>query len=75
MTQNQYIAMVVAATCLLSLAACGGGGGGGSRPTLVEPAPDPTALTRHTTSTRHALPHTSQRSSNRSVRIMPTPGA
>ena len=42
MTQNQYIAMVVAATCLLSLAACGGGGGGGSRPPLVTPAPEPT---------------------------------
>ena len=42
MTQNQYIAMVVAATCLLSLAACGGGGGGGSRPTIVTPTPEPT---------------------------------
>ena len=42
MTQNQYIAMVVAATCFLSLAACGGGGGGGSRPTIVTPAPEPT---------------------------------
>ena len=42
MTQNQYIAMVVAATCLLSLAACGGGGGSGSRPPLVTPTPEPT---------------------------------
>ena len=42
MTQNRYIAIVVAATCLLSLAACGGGGGGGSRPTIVTPAPEPT---------------------------------
>ena len=42
MTQNRYIAMVVAATCLLSLAACGGGGGGGSRPTIVTPTPEPT---------------------------------
>ena len=42
MTQKQYIAMVVAAICLLSLAACGGGGGGGSRPTIVTPTPEPT---------------------------------
>ncbi|MCY3728341.1 MAG: S8 family serine peptidase [Nitrospira sp.] len=42
MTQNRYIAIVVAAICLLSLAACGGGGGGGSRPTIVTPAPEPT---------------------------------
>ena len=42
MTQNRYIAMVIVATCLLSLAACGGGGGGGSRPTIVTPAPEPT---------------------------------
>ena len=42
MTQNRYIAIVVAAICLLSLAACGGGGGGGSRPTIVAPTPEPT---------------------------------
>ena len=42
MTQNRYIATVVAAICLISLAACGGGGGGGSRPTIVTPAPEPT---------------------------------
>ncbi|MCY3956491.1 MAG: S8 family serine peptidase, partial [Nitrospira sp.] len=42
MTQNRYIAIIVAAICLLSLAACGGGGGGGSRPTIVTPAPEPT---------------------------------
>ena len=42
MTQNRYIAIVVAAICLLSLAACGGGGGGGSRPTIVTPTPEPT---------------------------------
>ena len=42
MTQNRYIAIVVAAICLLSLAACGGGSSGGSRPTIVTPAPEPT---------------------------------
>ena len=42
MTQNRYIATVVAAICLISLAACGGGGGGGSRPTIVTPTPEPT---------------------------------
>ena len=42
MMQNRYIATVVAAICLLSLAACGGGGGGGSRPTIVTPPPEPT---------------------------------
>ncbi len=42
MTQNRYIATVVAAICLISLAACGGGGGGGSRPALVTPDPEPT---------------------------------
>ena len=42
MMQNRYIATVVAAICLISLAACGGGGGGGSRPTIVIPAPEPT---------------------------------
>lgn len=42
MIENRYIAIVVAAVCLLSLAACGGGGGGGSRPTIVTPAPEPT---------------------------------
>ncbi len=42
MMQNRYIATVVAAICLISLAACGGGGGGGSRPTIVTPAPEPT---------------------------------
>ena len=39
MTQNRYMAIVVAAICLLSLAACGGGGGSGSRPTIVTPPP------------------------------------
>ena len=42
MTQNRYIAIVVTAICLLSLAACGGGSSGGSRPTIVTPAPEPT---------------------------------
>ena len=43
MIQNRYIATVVAAICLLSLAACGGGGGGGSRPTIVTPPPESTS--------------------------------
>ena len=42
MSPNRYIAIGVAAICLLSLAACGGGGSGGSRPTIVTPAPEPT---------------------------------